>query len=234
MSKTPRSLDRPLVLGTLLLLLGLSGGFHLGRASDPGPDEPHPHEYAPISTLSGPDAARARTVAMGQFGGPTLDGGSVDFEELLGDHEVVMATWFAEWCANCGYEAPHLGRLARQWADRGLAVVARSEYSHPDEVRRFMGRHAFHVPVVLGSANPDPDREDEVRLGTEHYRLRTSLGDTRKWGTPLTLIFTRGSDPVGVVLGEYVPDEIEAYLWERLGAPRMSAPLEPVRPTRSP
>ena len=214
-----RTLDRPLVLGTLLLLLGLSGGFHLGRASDPGSDEPHPHEYAPIVTLTGPDADRARSTAQREFSGATLGGDSTDFKELMAHHEVVMATWFAEWCANCGYEAPHLGRLARQWADRGLAVVARSEYSHPDEVRRFLGQHAFHMPVVLGSPNPDPDREDEVRLGTGHYEFRTVLGDTRKWGTPLTLIFARGSDEVGVVLGEYVPDEVEAYLAQRLATP---------------
>jgi thiol-disulfide isomerase/thioredoxin len=131
----------------------------------------------------------------------------------------VLVTWFAEWCANCGYEAPILGDLHRRWRDRGLAVVARSEYSHPDEVQGFLGRHALHVPVVPGSPNPDPEEEDAVRTSTAHYELRRALGDERKWGTPLTLVFAHGGDSAWAVLGELVPEEMEAFVARRLTGP---------------
>lgn len=213
-----RADGRPRTL--LALALGLAVGFPLGRTFPPQEAEatPHPHEYAPIEALDSEAAGAAvlETVRT-EFSGTAIGGEPVSVDRLLEEHPLVLLTWFAEWCANCGYEAPVLADLHRRWADRGLAIVARSEYSHPDEVRRFLGEHALHVPVMLGSPNPDPEDEDVVRTSTAHYRLREALGDARKWGTPMTVLLTAGGDSAWVVLGELVPGELERFVETRLG-----------------
>lgn len=215
---------RPETLSTICLtgLIGLAGvSFacaHGGVAphEETGAQEPpHPHEYAPIESFDevlrgvpDPEAIAA------DFSGETLEGEVVDLAGTRKEHDVVLLTYFAEWCENCRYEAPELVRMHERFADEGFAIIARSEYSHPDEVRAFVERYGIDYPVLVGSPNPDPESEDEVRTSTTHYRLRRMLGDERKWGTPFNLLLADGE--IFVVAGEFEPGALEAFLEERL------------------
>lgn len=212
-----------------LVVLVAAAGLWTGLREDA-----HPHEYASLETvlldeeLAGRPALLERTRTLRDFTGRSLDGREVDARELVRDHPVVLFTYVAEWCQNCRYEAPHLARLYWDYADRGFRVVARSEYSHPDEVRALAGDVGVPFPILPGSRNPDPENEDAVRTRTHHYRLRKALGDDRKWGTPLNLLVVDGDlDRVHVVTGEFVPEELETFLDERLPA-KPDAPTEPV------
>jgi thiol-disulfide isomerase/thioredoxin len=163
--------------------------------------------------------------SLDDFRGIDLDGNSLEPLQLISENRVVLFTWFAEWCENCRYEAPELARIEQRWAESGFAAVARSEYSHPDVVREFREEFDIEYPILLGSANPDPENEDGVRIATEHYRLRKALGDTRKWGTPLSLLVVDGDiEAPYVVLGEAVPSVLEWFLEDHLG-PRVQESL---------
>lgn len=208
-----------------------------GCISSPSPvkvdDEPEPHEYAPIERFEieelEPATRRLFREHLDSFDGATRTGGTVDLPELRETNPVVLLTIFAEWCENCAYEAPELVELFHRFGDRGFAVVARSEYSHPAEVERFVEEHGIPYPVILGSPNPDPENEDAVRTTTSHFALRKALDDPRKWGTPMNLLVVDGDlERVHMVLGEFVPEELDAFLDERLPEAR---PMDSATPT---
>lgn len=207
----------PRLLIGVVLTLGI-GALVWGVARD----EPHPHEYASMTrveldaVLQGHPDVRERTLTYADFTGTSLDGRRVDARAWIERYPVVLFTYLAEWCENCGYEAPVLSEAYWRFADRGFRIVARSEYSHPAEVRRFAARNGTPFPVLPGSPNPDSEREDAVRTTTHHYRLREALGDGRKWGTPLSLVVTGDPGRVHVVLGEVVPEELFDFLDRRL------------------
>lgn len=212
MSKTIRTT----VWGAVALVVG--GGLWMGLR-----EEPHPHEYAPIQAVSLEDELAdepeilERTRSLEDFSGTSLDGREVDARELVEEHPVVLFTYVAEWCQNCRYEAPHLARLYWKYADRGFRIVARSEYSHPDVMKEVAGEFGSPYPIVQGSPNPDPENEDAVRTTTHHYRLRKALDDPRKWGTPMNMLVVDGDlERVHMVMGEFVPEELDAFLDERL------------------
>lgn len=182
--------------------------------------EPHPHEYAPIDTVTieGGELESTFEELLDEFSGPNLEGEPVELSRLLEQNRVVLLTYFAEWCSNCRYEAPILAELYQRYRDRGFEIVARSEYSHRDEVERYVQKYGVEYPVVLGSANPDPDDEDAVRTVTTHYRFRKALGDERKWGTPLNVLILGGElDTIRVVTGEFFPGALEEVLARELG-----------------
>lgn len=203
-------------------------------ASEPGaPEEDCPHEYAPIQPVHvsdlTPETAAVVEEFLAGFSGETFAGGSVDARAVAADSRVLLLTIFAEWCCNCRMEAPKLVDLAAKWRTRGFAVISRSEYSAPVEVRRHVKEFGIPWPVLLGSPNPDPVNEDLVRTTTAHYRLRTLFGSERKWGTPYNLLVVDGDfDLLYVTDGEYEPGALEAFLAEHLArapeAPASEAP----------
>lgn len=197
-------------------------------ASAGAAQEPHPHEYAPIETVdlgSGKsELKRAFEDVLDDFSGVTREGEPVELSRLLEEKRVVLLTYLAEWCANCRYEAPILAELYGRYRDRGFEIVARSEYSHRDEVERFIREFGVEHPVILGSPNPDPDDEDAVRTVTTHYRFRKALDDERKWGTPLNILILGGDlDSIRVVTGEFEPGALEELLARELGEPEATS-----------
>lgn len=168
-----------------------------------------------LAGTAGVDAGRV----LDQFTGTSLDGREVDARTLVEEHPVVLFVYLSEWCEDWRREAPDLLRLHRDYADRGFRVVARSEYSDRGEVEAMIEELDLPYPVLTGSSRPDDADEEEVRTGTAHYRLRTALGDDRKWGTPLNLVVVDGDlGRVRVVAGELVPAELEALLEAELQA----------------
>lgn len=218
-------------MGLVAAIMALAAGTWF--AFNGPEEEPHPHEYAPIEAvdlsqaLAGEEEILQHTRELQDFSGASLDGRPVDAQAFVEEHPVVLFTYVAEWCENCRYEAPHLARLYWKYADRGFRIVARSEYSHPAVMREVAGMFGSPYPIIQGSLNPDPENEDAVRTTTHHFRLRKALGDPRKWGTPMNLLVVNGNvDRMHMVLGEFVPEELDQFLDERL-PPRSNVVADP-------
>jgi thiol-disulfide isomerase/thioredoxin len=125
-------------------------------------------------------------------------------------NRAVLIVFLASWCSNSSYEAPRIESLHEMYGARGLRVIGRFEYSSPESVFRFREEHGLTFPIALGSTERD---ETETRVLTSHFAVRRSLGDERKWGTPMSVLFLEG-DPGRpyVAAGEMIPGEIEELL----------------------
>ncbi|MGH9380388.1 MAG: TlpA disulfide reductase family protein [Thermoanaerobaculia bacterium] len=208
----------------LAIAIGLSSTVvsAVARASEPTScDEDCPHEYGPIQQVAvselSPESKAIVEDFLAGFSGPTLSGGSVDARARAGRSRVLLLSIFAEWCCNCRMEAPELVQLTQTWGRHGFAVIGRSEYSAPIEVRRHVREFGVSWPVVLGSRNPDPENQDRVRTTTAHHRLSRLFGSERKWSTPYNVLVVDGDfDTLYVADGEYEPGALEEFLAEHL------------------
>jgi thiol-disulfide isomerase/thioredoxin len=204
------------IVSAVALLVVAGGGWLVMNPVATAEEEaaPHPHEYSPVVKVdltaevagAGGDYLVPWDVLRRDFSGTSRGGEAIDLEEVVSRNRVTLLTYFAEWCANCRYEAPDLVAKYNARKADGLMVIGRSEYSHPDVVAEYVDEFGIEYPVILGSPNPDPDNEDLVRTTTSHFRMRKALLDPRKWGTPLNIVVVDG-DPTqaSVVTGEFFP-----------------------------
>ncbi len=204
------------IVSAVALLVVAGGGWLVMNPAAPADEAaaPHPHEYSPVVSIdltaevagAGGDYLVPWEVLRRDFSGTSRDGEDIDLEDVVSRNRVTLLTYFAEWCANCRYEAPDLVAKYNGHEADGLMIIGRSEYSHPDVVAEYVDEFGIQYPVILGSRNPDPDNEDLVRTTTSHFRMRKALLDPRKWGTPLNIVVVDG-DPTqaSVVTGEFFP-----------------------------
>jgi len=190
--------------GPWLDAAGVTRGTWEGIKIGATPEQPD-REFAPLvsAPLPYPD-----------FTLKTAGGDSeIHLSEFVRAKPLVLISTFAGWCKNCNWEAPVLRRLYDRYHARGFEIVQVSEYTHPDDVARFLQRHHPPFPVVVGSTSTD----DATREGTDHYHFRKQVGDKRKWGTPFNVFVANGdlAHPL-VVAGELVEDEIDAFIARKL------------------
>jgi cytochrome c biogenesis protein CcmG/thiol:disulfide interchange protein DsbE len=84
------------------------------------------------------------------FSGATVDGVALSLEDLRG--RVVLLNFWATWCLECRAELPVLERLHRDYAPRGLTVVAVNFREEPGTVRQYARQLGLTMPLVLDSA----------------------------------------------------------------------------------
>ena len=94
----------------------------------PAMGSPHPGEPAPDFEL------------------PDRDGSPVRLSSLRG-HPVVL-TFVASWCPFSAAAQPHLAALARDYADRGVHVVAVDIEESDEGYARYLGRVDMPFPVL--------------------------------------------------------------------------------------
>ena len=114
-------------------LLVLAGGWLVMNLAAPAEEAPapHPHEYSPVVAIdltaevagAGGDRLVPWEVLRRDFSGTSRDGAEIDLEDVVRGNRVTLLTYFAEWCANCRYEAPDL--VAKYGAHRedGLMII---------------------------------------------------------------------------------------------------------------
>lgn len=101
-------MKKTLILAAALCLL-LSA---CGQAASDAGAEPSPGQSAQAETAG----------ILGSFSTTDLDGNAVD-QSIFADHGVTMVNVWATFCGPCISEMPDLGKLAAEYADKGLRVV---------------------------------------------------------------------------------------------------------------
>jgi thiol-disulfide isomerase/thioredoxin len=145
-----------------------------------------------MGLLIAPLAMATRANSQGQRLPPmdiTLLDGSVMMHRKLQDKVLVFLFW-ATWCPVCVSEMPHYEALRSKYKDRGLEVLALSLDRDVDEVRAFLARNFYSLPMAM--------RSDA---------LRDAFGNIR--GTPTVFIADRKRIVRLMHLGVLAPDELE-------------------------
>lgn len=147
-------------------------------------------------------------------------GETTNLRDLVKVKKLVMVVYFAAWCPNWKHDAPMVEKLYEKYKKDGLEIVGVSEYDTVDATRANLDVFKITFPVVTESEA----RAD--RLTTTHYQIRTSTGDTRKWGSPWYIFLEpkrlekKGDVLVNkaqVVNGEIVEMDVDKMIAEKLG-----------------
>jgi peroxiredoxin len=136
---------------------------------------------AALLALAG--AAGAAPAAPG-FKVKTLDGQTIDSKGLIG-RKVIVLRFQSSYCKPCVKESPELSRLAEQYRQRDVEVIAIHVQDTTADARRFVETTKATYPVAL-----DPRLNLGNRFGFK--------------GTPFTVVIDRKGEIAARVHGEGV------------------------------
>lgn len=118
---------------------------------------------ANISSLAHAPTAEAaernrRTDNKQAHGWTTLDGERIALDKYLSEQNIVVLDFYATWCAPCRAQTPHLVRLHKEYASRGLRIVGLNVGGEEDlaEIPKYMSE--FRITYQL--ATPDKELAD--------------------------------------------------------------------------
>jgi len=137
-----------------------------------------------------------------------------DFYKFIEGKKIVLLTFMRADCENSHYEYPNIENNYQKYKNRGFDVFTIMEYSDADHLEEFLMEQIPSVTITLGTRTKE---DEDIRFLTDHYRLRKSLGDIRKWGTPFSFLIKDGDiQNVWFVGGEFNPGDLEKFLEENL------------------
>lgn len=191
-----------LVVGTVVVARG--GGEHA-----PGPSATNAAEAGPAADDPSADngstgdaaavAEALQTAGIRPYTGTRLQ---IDFDlqnlddqqRTLADYrgQIVFLNFWATWCPPCVEEMPSMQRLADEFENDGLAMVAVNIQENPATVGQFMVEHQLSFEVLL-------DRQG--RAG-QSYGVR---------GLPTTVILGRDGSVLGTKMGFALWDTDEMF-----------------------
>ncbi len=117
---------------------------------------------------------------------------------------VVVANFWATWCAPCREEMPMLVRAQARWAPRGVQVIGLAADT-PEAVARFGRELGVNYPLLVGKAEVD---EIGRRLGNGQGVL------------PYTVVLDGNGLVLATKVGAYSGAELDAVLTASLGKNR--------------
>jgi glutathione peroxidase-family protein len=177
-----------------------------------------------ISPSSDPEPAPIveRLLGFEDFTLKTFDGQSFNLRKYTDGKRLTIVSYVAGWCDNSNHNGHVIKRLYDRFRDRGLGVVAVAEYSTPEEIAVHVKRIGADYPIVVETDNLGARKE------SLHYKYRSQVGDSRKWGTPFhVIISSRDIEPpssggiiahrVYTVSGEMIEAEAERFIEQHLG-----------------
>jgi len=136
------------VLGLAVLAAVLGGLFAFDRFSNS-------EEVGPLDGRS-PDVGEFAP----QFALRDSNGSMVALGDLEG--QVVWVNFWATWCGPCLRELPEIQRLASEFEDRGLVVLAVNQEQSVGEAEGFWEDLGLDLPILLDS-NGDVSRQYSLR-----------------------------------------------------------------------
>ena len=115
---------------------------------------PPPIEDPALDAAAALLALRDNLVAEGGFDLEGLDGKKYSLASLKG--KVVLLNFWATWCPPCRKEMPDMERLSREFAKKGLVVLAVSDEDR-DVVLGYLAKESYSFPFLL-----DPERKVQI------------------------------------------------------------------------
>lgn len=95
--------------------------------------------------------AETRSEAAPGFSLPSLGGsGSVSLASFRG--KIVVLNFFASWCAPCRLEAPGLGKVSKDYADRGVQLLGVDFRDNAAAGQAFMDEFGLDYPAASDAA----------------------------------------------------------------------------------
>ena len=92
-------------------------------------------------------AANAARESAPRFHATTTSGEKFTNESIKG--KVVLFEFWATWCGYCDHEAPYVDQIAKEFAAKGLIVLAVDVGESKKTVKRYLEAHPRGVPIVL-------------------------------------------------------------------------------------
>jgi thiol-disulfide isomerase/thioredoxin len=82
-----------------------------------------------------------------RFHATTTGGEKFTNESIKG--KVVLFEFWATWCGFCDHEAPYVDQIAKEFAGKGLIVLAIDVGESRKTVKRYLESHPRSVPIVI-------------------------------------------------------------------------------------
>src|SRR3954453_23723563 len=82
-----------------------------------------------------------------EFSLPSLQGSTVALSQLRG--KVVLVDFWAQWCEPCKKELPQLDRLSKEYAAKGVVVLAVNIDKQRDNAERMVKQLGLTLDVLL-------------------------------------------------------------------------------------
>lgn len=117
----------------------------------------------------------------------------LDGRELAPAHwrdKVLVVELWATWCPFCARQNPHLDRLHRAHAGKGLEVLALSIDRRPEDAQRYMAERGYAFHAAMFDA-----------------RWQAAIG--RPKGLPIVWVIGRDGALKQIEIGEMFPEDVE-------------------------
>jgi cytochrome c biogenesis protein CcmG/thiol:disulfide interchange protein DsbE len=85
-----------------------------------------------------------------EFSLPSLSGSTVSLASLRG--KVVLIDFWAQWCEPCKKELPQLDKLSKEYAGKGVVIVAVNIDKQRENAERMVKQLGVSLPVLLDAS----------------------------------------------------------------------------------
>jgi peroxiredoxin len=99
-----------------------------------------------------------------EFSLPSLKGSTVTLASMKG--KVVLVDFWAQWCEPCKKELPQLDRLAKDYAAKGVVIVAVNIDKQRENAERMVKQLGVSLPVLLDPAGSVAGTYDLPKMPT--------------------------------------------------------------------
>jgi peroxiredoxin len=99
-----------------------------------------------------------------EFSLPSLKGSNVALSQLRG--KVVLVDFWAQWCEPCKKELPQLDRLSKEYAAKGVVVLAVNIDKQRDNAERMVKQLGLTLDVLLDPAGSVAGSYDLPKMPT--------------------------------------------------------------------
>jgi peroxiredoxin len=99
-----------------------------------------------------------------EFSLPSLKGSTVTLSSMKG--KVVLIDFWAQWCEPCKKELPELDKLSKQYAGKGVVIVAVNIDKQRENAERMVKQLGVSLPVLLDPAGSVAGTYDLPKMPT--------------------------------------------------------------------